>query len=170
MKQFELTQDQVYRITDDISDGEIQLKIDDINKFTLYSGLTLNDTFDQLDMSVEDIEDVEVILDEICYELEEDIFESELFSKSINFLEQYIKRFNNDNLSCYSESNIIDGEHNMYMVIRSEDVIEKIKTLKSILKDKNSIETLDNYFDDDYLEDLNDDDFYIIPLSTVVVN
>lgn len=169
MRILELTSGQIYSISDDATNGLLNLNIEDVFKFKLYKGFTLNDVLNTIDLSIDDIElDIEEVFDEICYEGEADYLEfaqSELCNDSINFLESFLKRVNKNYLeSC--GNNIIDGELPMFMLIRfyaDEDELN-METMKKI-KDVKSF-SIGNVNLLDKIDSENDEIFWIIQLST----
>jgi hypothetical protein len=169
MRTLELTSGQIYSISDDATNGLLNLNVDDLFKFKLYKGFTLNDVLNTLDLSISDIElDTEEVFDEICFEGEGDyseFAETELCNDSINFLESFLKRLNKNYLeSC--DNNIIDGELPMFMLIRfyaDEDELNT-ETMKRIKDVKSFSSGNANLLDE--IDSQNDEIFWIIQLST----
>ncbi|GIQ57959.1 hypothetical protein Flavo103_10950 [Flavobacterium collinsii] len=182
MKQIKI-HNEVYSLSDDVSDGEIKLMVGEVLLFKKYKGYNLIDVFESIDLSPEMIGldgneiyeslDSEYVGDDGEPLTYEEFLEAELRDTSLNFLEEILIQANKSRDSLGdSENRVIEGEVSMYMLVRfytideydeyDDEIIENIKMIKSIVNDEESL----RYLDLIDLENTYEGVFYVMQLST----
>lgn len=118
---------------------DLKVTVSDVYDYDLYSGETLQGVLDEIDLLPDDYEtvDVEEILSEIEYEDSyDDILETELDSKSRNFLSEFLKGVNESLLANY-EGGTIEGEDTFYDLVYfdgngNEESLAKLKEIYAL--------------------------------------